>query len=98
MCLKCKVEEREIDCLCCQELAALNEKLDVEKNATCITEAEEFKILCLNKVMLQNVLVGLHDAREIILRKKRRTDRIALLAISNLRSGFIRVLVKEIEE
>ena len=48
--------------------------------------------------MLQNVLVGLHDAREIILRKKRRTDRIALLAISNLRSGFIRVLVKEIEE
>ena len=31
LCLKCKVEEREIDFLCCQKLAALNEKLDVEK-------------------------------------------------------------------
>ena len=26
LCLKCKVEEREINCLCCQELAVLNEK------------------------------------------------------------------------
>ena len=43
--LKCKVEEWEIDCLCCQELAALNEKLDVEENATCITETEEFRTL-----------------------------------------------------
>ena len=70
MCLKCKVEEREIDCLSCQELAALNEKLDVEKNATCITEAEEFKTFCLNKVVLQNVLVGLHDARGDYLQEK----------------------------
>ena len=51
--LKCKIEEREIDCLCCQELAALNEKLNVEKKADCITEAEEFKTLCLNKVVFK---------------------------------------------
>ena len=31
LCLKYKVEEQEIDCLCCQELVALNKKLDVEK-------------------------------------------------------------------
>ena len=36
MCLKCKVEERVRDCLCRQELVALSEKLNVEKNATCI--------------------------------------------------------------
>ena len=70
LCLKCKVEEREIDCLCFQELATLNEKLDVEKNATCITEAEEFKTLCLNNVVLQNVLVGFHDTRGDYLEEK----------------------------
>ena len=58
------------DCLCCQELAALNEKLHVEKNATNTTEAEEFKTLCLNKVVLQNVLVGLLDARGNYLEEK----------------------------
>lgn len=63
LCSRCKVEEREIDCLCCQELAALNGKFDSEKNIKCITEAKEFKTLCLNKAVLQNVLVGLHDAR-----------------------------------
>ena len=57
-----------------------------EKNATCITEADEFETLFLNKVVLQNLLVGLHDARgDYILRKKRRTHRIALLAKNNLR-------------
>ena len=64
-----------MDCLCCQELAALNEKLDVEKNATCIAEIEEFKTLCLKTVVLQNVLVGLHNARGDYLEEKRRTDR-----------------------
>ena len=31
LCLKCIFEEREIDCLRCQVLAALHDKLDVEK-------------------------------------------------------------------
>ena len=60
--IKCKVEEQEIDCLSCQELSTINEKLDVEKNTTCITQAEEFKILGLNKVLFQNKLMGFHDA------------------------------------
>ena len=63
-------EEQEIDCLWWQELAALSEKLDVEKNPTCIAEAGEFKTLCLNKVVLQNVLVGFHDARGDYLEEK----------------------------
>ena len=69
LCLKCK-EEWEKDCLCCQKLAALNEKLDVEKNTACITEAEEFKTFYLNKVVLQNVLLRLHEARGDYLEEK----------------------------
>ena len=54
LCLKYKIEERETDCLCCQELAALNEELDAKKNDICIAEAKEFKTRCLNKVVYQN--------------------------------------------
>ena len=36
----------------------------------CITEAEEFETFCLNKVVLQNVLVGLHDAKRDYLEEK----------------------------
>ena len=70
LCLKSKVEKQEINCLCCQELAALNEKTNFEKNVTCTTEAEEFKTLCLNKVVLQNVLVVFHDATGDYLEEK----------------------------
>ena len=61
MYLKWKFEEWEIDCLCCQELAALNEKLDFQKNTARInSESEECKTVCLNK---SSALVGLHDAK-----------------------------------
>ena len=43
------------------------------------------------------MLVGLHDARGDYLQEKLLTDRIALLAINNLRGGIIRALGKEIE-
>ena len=61
-CLQCQNETREIDCLCCQEVAALNEKFD-ENSMTCITESTELQTLCLNTAVLKNVLTGLHDAR-----------------------------------
>ena len=65
---KCKAEKREIDCFCCQEVAALNEKFD-KLAVKCITEAEEFRTLCLNKAVLDNVLTGLHDSRGDYLEK-----------------------------
>ena len=61
-CFKCNVEKREIDCLCCLEVTALNEKFD-KFSVKCVTEAEGFQILCVNKEMLENVLTGLHDSR-----------------------------------
>lgn len=60
--LECKIEEREIDSLCCKEVAALWEKFE-GVNISCITEVDEFRTLCLNKFVLENVLVGLHNSR-----------------------------------
>jgi len=67
-CEKCEKETREIDCLCCQEVAALNLKFDISK-MDCITDSDEFKTLCLNKAVLENVLTGLHVSRGDYLEK-----------------------------
>ena len=61
-CQECKKEDREIDCLCCQEVAALNSKFDTE-SMNCIIQSSEFETLCLNKTVLKNVLTGLHVSR-----------------------------------
>ena len=67
-CCKCKSKKREICCLCCQEVAALDEKFD-KLAVKGITEAEEFRTLCINKPVLDNVLTGLHDSRGDYLEK-----------------------------
>ena len=55
-CGQCKREIREIDSLCCTEVPAIIE--DKFEGKKCITLAHEFKLLCLNKV-----LVDLHETR-----------------------------------
>ena len=59
---RCGKEKREIDCLCCQEVAAILEE-NFEGNQ-CITMPKQFQILCLEKLVLKNVLVRLHEAKE----------------------------------
>ena len=61
-CQKCVEKKREIDCLCCQEVAALNSKFN-NCDTDCITESPEFTTLCLNESVLKNVLTGLHISR-----------------------------------
>ena len=58
-CQNCKEERREIDCLCCQEVASLNSKFE-KSNIVCIIDSPEFSTLCLNEYVLQIVLTGLH--------------------------------------
>lgn len=58
----CKRESREIDCICCQEVSALNCVFDKD-NICCVLGCNEFKTLCLNEVVLKNVLTGLHETR-----------------------------------
>ncbi|XP_057303347.1 P2X purinoceptor 7-like [Hydractinia symbiolongicarpus] len=59
-CGKCKVEQRDIDCLCCQEVGALQDKIEQQ---LCVTQLDQFKTLCLNADVLKNVLVGLHESK-----------------------------------
>ena len=47
-CQNCKEETREIDCLCCLEVAALNSKFD-NIDIACIIDSSEFSTLCLNE-------------------------------------------------
>ena len=60
--LKRSIEEREIDCLCCQEVVAINSKFDQEY-IDCVTKSIDFETLCINKLVLTNVLNGLHKTR-----------------------------------
>ena len=41
-CGECNIEKREIDCLCCQEVDALNSKFDRE-NMSCVIKSIQFE-------------------------------------------------------
>ena len=87
-CETCKKGIREIDCLCCQEVAAISDnKFESQK---CITLSQQFKTLSLEKLVLKNVLVGLHETREIHLRKmeSKAIDRYVLRRTNNLYGGL----------
>ena len=66
-CGTCKKEIREINCLCCQEVAAIS--VDKFESQKCITLSQQFKTLCLEKLVLKNVLVGLHETWGDLLEK-----------------------------
>ena len=57
-----KNQKRETDCLCYQEVDALN-GIFHSKQVKCAVICEEFKTLCLNKAVLKKVLTRLHDTR-----------------------------------
>ena len=51
-----------VECFCCQELEALNQKFD-ESGVECITNHTKFRIVCLDTDMLNTALVAIHNAR-----------------------------------
>ena len=75
-CGTCKKEIFEIDCLCCQEVAATSD--DRFASQKCITLSQQFKTLCLEKLALKNVLVGLHETRRDPLEKDGKLSNISL--------------------
>ena len=56
------MEKREIDCLYCFEVHALNSKFDTE-NISCIIQSKEFEMLCTSEIVQKNVLPGLLETR-----------------------------------
>ena len=49
-----------IECCCCREVEAVEERLTEEN---CITNSEQFKIVCLNKEVLYTMLVTMKTVR-----------------------------------
>ena len=66
-CGTCKKEIREIDCLCCQEVAAISD--DKFESQKCITLSQQFKTLCLEKLVLKMFLLACTKLGEFRLRK-----------------------------
>ena len=60
-CEKCCIETREVDCLCCKEVPAISEKQF--ENHVCVTDSIEYSKLCLEPIVLKNVLVGFHETK-----------------------------------
>lgn len=59
-CDRCSIMPAAVECLCCRELEAVRGKLD-GGSSQCITEHTHFAAHCLNRELLQSVLVLLHD-------------------------------------
>ena len=90
---------RDIDCLCCQEVPAISE--ENFEGDHCITISKQFQTLCLEKIVLKNVLIGLHMTLKVTSLKKKtksRTDHCTLLPLYNLYGGYIEDLGKKTRE
>ena len=78
-CAKCTPMPRAVECFCCKELETSCERLEGSES-TCITEVEQFKVVCLEKDVLYTALVTMHtvrgDAFEVPI-----TNRLAKLSV-----------------
>ena len=61
-CGNCLLGKRDLDCLWCFEVHALNSRFDT-KDISCIIQSKEFEMLCTCEIVLKNVLTGLHETR-----------------------------------
>ena len=61
-CAKCTPMPRAVECFCCKELETACERLEGSESA-CITQVEQFKVVCLNKDILYTALVTMHTVR-----------------------------------
>ena len=58
-CAKCTLMPRVVECFCCKEIETVCERLEGSDSA-CITEVEQFKVVCLDKDVLYTALVTMH--------------------------------------
>ena len=60
--VQCTPLSSEIECRC-REVEAVEERLTEENDLNCITNSEQFKIVCLNKEVLYTTLVTMKTVR-----------------------------------
>ena len=56
-CVKCTPMSSGIECRCCREVEAVEERLSEENDLYCIMNSEQFKIVCFNREVLYTALV-----------------------------------------
>ena len=95
ICDCCKKEIREIDCLCCQEVAAISE-VNFAGNQF-ITMSKQFQTLCLEKIVVKIFWLRYMKLKEKT-KTQSETDHRALLPINNLYGEDIKNLEKETGE
>ena len=84
-----------MDCLCCQEVKEILQ----EEGNECITMPKQFQTLCLEKLVLKKVLVGLYEATKDTPEKENKLkDIVVLLPVNNLYGGYTKDLGKEAGE
>ena len=62
-CSKCVPLPREIECQCCREVDSVYERLVEQDDICCITNHDQFSVVCLNKDVLYTALVMINRER-----------------------------------
>ena len=53
---------RAVECFCCKEIEIVLQRLE-GTDAACVTELEQFKVVCMDKDVLYTALVTMHTVR-----------------------------------
>ena len=62
-CAKCAPMPSDIKCQCCKEMEGVVEHVAENESHLCITDHEQFKVVCLNKNILYIALVMMNTIR-----------------------------------
>ena len=62
-CAKCAPMPSGIECQCCKEMEGVVERVAENESHQCITDHEQFKVVCLNKDVLYTALVMMNTIR-----------------------------------
>jgi len=63
VCAKCTPMPSGIECQCCREMEGVSERITENESCQCITDHEQFKVMCLNKDVLYTALVMMNTIR-----------------------------------
>ena len=62
-CAKCAPMPSGIECQCCKEMKGVVERVAENESHQCITDHEQFKVVCLNKDVLYTAFVMMNTIR-----------------------------------
>ena len=60
---RCLPIKKEIECVCCQEVAASDAKRSEQESLACVTYHSEFEVVCLRKSVLEVAMVAYQEFR-----------------------------------